>query len=45
LIGSAASGNGLVCVGEEDEYAWLAETEPSNLYMNSGVYAGPSIKI
>ncbi|XP_058723074.1 plant cysteine oxidase 3 isoform X1 [Vicia villosa] len=39
-----SAGNGPVCVGEEDEYAWLAETEPCDLYMNSGVYAGPPIK-
>lgn len=43
-VAFAAAGNGPVCVGEEDEYAWLAETEPSDLYMNSGVYAGPPIK-
>ncbi|KAM0979991.1 hypothetical protein ACFX13_016032 [Malus domestica] len=30
--------------GKEEEYAWLAETEPDNLYMRSGNYTGPSIQ-
>lgn len=42
----AAAGNGPICDGEEDEYAWLAEVEtPSDLYMHSGVYAGPAIQL
>ncbi|KAM2487580.1 hypothetical protein ACFX1W_039490 [Malus domestica] len=31
--------------GREEEYAWLAETEPHNLYMRSGNYTGPSIQV
>ncbi|XP_057439117.1 plant cysteine oxidase 3 isoform X1 [Lotus japonicus] len=43
---STFSGKGSIGDGEEDEYAWLAEIEtPGDLYMRSGVYAGPAIKV
>ncbi|KAB2633733.1 2-aminoethanethiol dioxygenase [Pyrus ussuriensis x Pyrus communis] len=31
--------------GREEDYAWLAETEPDNLYMRLGNYTGPSIQV
>ncbi|KAK8692991.1 hypothetical protein V6N13_070591 [Hibiscus sabdariffa] len=40
-------GNGAqISNGKEEEYAWLAEIEtPDDLYMRSGVYVGPSIRV
>ncbi|KAK8687659.1 hypothetical protein V6N13_086461 [Hibiscus sabdariffa] len=40
-------GNGTqISSGKEEEYAWLAEIEtPDDLYMQSGVYVGPSIRV
>lgn len=31
-------------VGKEEDYAWLAETEP-NIYMREGNYTGPTIQV
>ncbi|MBA0768908.1 hypothetical protein Gotri_017682 [Gossypium trilobum] len=43
----SAFGNGAqISNGKEEEYAWLAEIEtPDDLYMRSGVYVGPSIRV
>ncbi|BBH04057.1 Protein of unknown function D [Prunus dulcis] len=41
-----ATGNGIkIEDGKEEEYAWLAETEPDNLYMRPGNYTGPTIQV
>ncbi|VVA21379.1 PREDICTED: plant cysteine [Prunus dulcis] len=41
-----ATGNGIkIEDGKEEEYAWLVETEPDNLYMRPGNYTGPTIQV
>ncbi|OMO60919.1 hypothetical protein CCACVL1_23806 [Corchorus capsularis] len=39
-------GNGAqISSGKEEEYAWLAETPPDDLYMRQEAYIGPAIQI
>ncbi|XVF08854.1 hypothetical protein REPUB_Repub07fG0039900 [Reevesia pubescens] len=39
-------GNGAhISNGKEEDYAWLAETEIADLYMQPGVYVGPTIQV
>lgn len=46
LLKTAATENGIkIKDGREEDYAWLAETEPDNLYMRLGNYTGPSIQV
>ncbi|XP_044476530.1 plant cysteine oxidase 3-like [Mangifera indica] len=41
-----AAENGAVIIDRKEDYAWLAETgTPDDLYMRSGVYAGPTIQV
>lgn len=46
LLNTAATVSGIkIEDGKEEEYAWLAEAEPDNLYMRSGNYTGPTIQV
>lgn len=43
---TSAAENGAGMIDGKEDYAWLAEIDtPDDLYMRSGVYAGPSIQV